>query len=523
MTHLLAIDAGTGSVRSALFTREGRFVGAASRPWSHLPEPGVPGSMGFDTEHNWRLIVETIAEVLAGTGVDGSSVDAVSASAMREGLVVLDSSGREIWACANVDSRAESEVRELQQARAGSGPLLEEVYRRSGQTFALAAQPRLLWLARHRPALYESAHRIVMLSEWVLLRLSGELAMEPSNGSTTGLLSLETRSGDPYLLTACGLKDDLLPQVVEPGTRIGSVTSSAAAQTGLRTGTAVAVGGGDAQLAALGLAQTEPGQILLTAGTFWQLNVNSAGPSTHPDLAIRVNAAAVNGLWQSEAIAFHPGTAVRWFRDTFAHEEVAEAHRTGRNPLDVLTAAAAEIPIGSDGVIPIFSDVMDYRNWTHAAPSFLNLDLSGGARLRAAIFRSLLENAAIVSGANLELVSSFTPVAEDAPVVFAGGAASSPIWAQITADVLGRRLRVPAVTEATAQGAAACASAAIGDHASPAEAAEAWVRWDHDVDPDPGRHEQYDEVKERWRVAYRVQRDLMQSGITSPMWNAPGS
>mgnify|MGYP000864730436 CR=1 FL=1 len=523
MSHYLAIDAGTGSVRAALFSADGVFRGAGSRPWEHDPEPGVPGSMGFATERNWGLVVECVREVLESTGVDAASIRGVAASAMREGLVVLDAEGREIWACANVDSRAGAEVVELQGVQTPDGPLLDEVYRRSGQTFALAAQPRLLWLARHRPELYERAATVLMLSEWVAYRLSGERFMEPSNGSTSGMLSLATRDADPFLASACGLREDLLPAVAEPGTRIGSVHGEAAEATGLAEGTVVALGGGDAQLAALGLAQTEPGQVLLTAGTFWQLNVNVGAPLTDPDMAVRVNAAAVAGLYQAEAIAFHPGTAVRWFRDTFAAEELAAARAAGRDPLDVLTEAAEAVPIGSDGVIPIFSDVMSYRRWTHAAPSFLNLSLEAGPRLRAAMFRSLLENAAIVSDANLALVGRFAPVAADAPVVFAGGAANSAVWTQITADVLGRTLRVPAVTEATAQGTAACAAAAAGDFSSPGEAAQAWVRWDREVEPDPHRHEQYVPVKERWATAYAAQRELMLSGVTTPMWSAPGA
>lgn len=517
MSHVLAIDAGTGSVRAVLFTVAGELVGAAARPWEHDPEPGVPGSMGFASGRNEGLLTECIREVLAVTGVPGEAVRAVSAAAMREGIVVLDRAGAEVWACANVDSRAGAEVVELQEVPG----LVEEVYRRTGQTFALAAQPRLLWLARHRPELYARADRVLMLSEWVLHRLGAEPAMEPSNGSTSGLLDLASRAADPELATLCGLRDDLVPPVAEPGTVIGGLSARAAEATGLRAGIPLALGGGDAQLAALGLGLTRPGEVLLTGGTFWQLNVNLGTPATHADLAVRVNAAAAPGLWQAEAIAFHPGTAVRWFRDTFAADEVRAARAAGRNPLDVLTEAAAAVPIGSAGVIPIFSDVMNYRHWTHAAPSFLGLDLAGGSQLRAAMFRSLLENAAIVSAANLELVASFAPVTSP-EVVFAGGAAASPVWTQIVADVLGHPLRVPAVTEATAQGTAACAATAAGALDSPAQAAD-WVRWDREVQPDPGRHEQYAAVRRRWESAYASQRDLVRAGVTTPMWHAPGS
>lgn len=519
MSHVMAIDAGTGSVRACVFNLEGELVSIAQRSWEHDAEQGVPGSMRFATERNWPLIAEIIREALAKANLTGADITALSSTSMREGIVVLDEAGDEIWACANVDARAEQEVRAL----AGQDGLEETIYDRTGQSFALAAGPRLLWLKTHRPDLYRRAATVLMLSEWVLFRLSGERVMEPSNGSTSGFVSLDSRTGDPELLRACGLRDNVLPRTFEPGTVVGAVLPSAAEETGLSTSTRVVLGGGDAQLAALAMGLTAPGQAAIVAGTFWQQFVNLPTPGVDPHMRVRVNAAAIPDLWQAEAIAFHVGTSIRWFRDTFAQEESRAAQETGADPLDALTAAASKVPIGSEGVIPIFSDVMNYRRWKHAAPSFLNLSLDiTGSRLRAAMFRSLLENAAIVAALNLEMVEEFSGTRAD-EVVFAGGSAKSPVWTQIVADVLGRTVRVPAVTEATAQGAAACAAAGAGAFASPSDAAGAWLSWERTVDPDAGAHAAYAQVRERWLAAYAPQRELMDAGITTSLWRAPGS
>jgi len=518
MKYLLVIDAGTGSVRAALFDLNGALVSIAQRSWEHDPEPGVPGSMSFAVERNWALIVEIITEVMDKANIRGEAVLAVSCSSMREGIVLLDGAGQEIWACANVDARAEQEVREL----AAKPGLEEKIYGITGQTFALAAGPRLLWLKNHRPETYDRVETVLMLSEWVLFRLCGMRVMEPTNGSTSGFLSLATRQGDPELLRLCGLRDDVLPQTLEPGTPIGTVTSAVATQTGLATNTLVVLGGGDAQLAALSMGLTKPGQAVIVGGTFWQQLVNLPAPKVDPQMRVRVNAAGSPDLWQAEAIAFHMGTAIRWFRDVFAYQEVEQARATGRDPLDLLTAAAAAIPIGADGVIPIFSDVMNYRRWRHAAPSFLNLNLDGGPRQRIAMFRSLLENAAIVATMNLELVEDFSGTR--APeIVFAGGSAKSEMWTQLVADVLGRPVRVPRVTEAAAQGAAACAAAGVGVFETPSTAANAWIAWEREVAPRMDSHEAYQDVKRRWVAAYAPQLELMDEGITVSLWRAPGS
>lgn len=518
MAYLLAIDAGTGSCRAVLFTERGIPVASAGQEWHHRAEPGIPGSMEFLLDQNWSAIVGCIRSALHDAGADGAAVAAVSASSMREGIVLHDRDGRELWACANVDSRAAAEVAELKRRSAG---LEQWVYGRSGQTFALGALPRLRWLQWHRPDLYERAATLEMLSDWVITRLTGERCVEPSNGCTTGMMSLERRDWAPELARACGVREDIVPPVVEPGTIVGQVTHRAADETGLRAGTPVAAGGGDAQLAALALGLVEAGQTAVIGGTFWQQVVNLPRPQTDERMRIRVNCHVLPDLWQAEAIVFHPGLAVRWFRDTFCQAEMQAARERGINAYDVLTEQAAAVPPGANGVIPVLSDVMNYGDWRHAAPSFLNLSLEPGRTGKAALFRSLLENAAVVTAANLDTIMGFTGTRSD-EVVFGGGSAKSSLWAQILADVLRRPVRVPQVKEATALGTAICAGTSAGVFGDLRAGGAGLVRWERCYEPDEGRGAVYAEVAERWAAAYPAQLQLATDGVTEPLWTAPG-
>ena len=96
MNHVLAIDAGTGSVRACVFDTQGTPVAISQRSWEHDPEPGIPGSMSFATDRNWALILEIIHEALAKAEISGSDIAAVSSTSMREGIVLLDSDGHEV-------------------------------------------------------------------------------------------------------------------------------------------------------------------------------------------------------------------------------------------------------------------------------------------------------------------------------------------------------------------------------------------------------------------------------------------
>ncbi|RVO00083.1 FGGY family carbohydrate kinase, partial [Sinorhizobium meliloti] len=243
-SYMLAVDAGTGSGRAVIFDENGNQIASAQHEWWHRADPRFPGSMDFDVEGNWSLLSRAIRQAITEARIAPAEIRAVSATSMREAIVAYDHSGREIWACANVDSRAVSEVRDLQRDFAD---LERALYTESGQTFALGALPRLLWLKRNLPDAYARIHRISMLSDWVLARLSGVIASDPSNAGTTGLYSLTKRDWMPEALSKAGMRDDIFPESVEPGTVIGRVTEKAASETGIAVGTPVVMGGGDCQ------------------------------------------------------------------------------------------------------------------------------------------------------------------------------------------------------------------------------------------------------------------------------------
>lgn len=189
--YLMAIDAGTGSVRAVLFDLKGNQIGCSQHEWTHNEDPRFPGSMDFDWKYNWELASGCVRNVLAETKIDPAEIAAISTTCMREGILLYDKDGNEIWACANVDARSNDEVAELIRMN----PDLElELYKKSGQSYALNAIPRILWVKNNMPDIYEKTAKIGMFNDWLIYKLTGVLAVEPSNGSTTGLLDLQTRT-----------------------------------------------------------------------------------------------------------------------------------------------------------------------------------------------------------------------------------------------------------------------------------------------------------------------------------------
>jgi len=519
MQHLMAIDAGTGSVRAVIFDTKGKQISVAQKEWNHLEEEGVPNSMTFDTETNWDLTVWCIKEALKSAKLKGSDIVALSATSMREGIVLYDNEGKALWGVANVDARADAEVRFLKENYEG---IEADFYKTSGQTFALGALPRILWLKNNRPELYEKVNHISMIGDWVLTKLSGVIATDPSNAGTTGIFSLKKREWDASMAEKVGLKADIFPEVLEPGTVIGNVTKEASLLTGLSTATKVVMGGGDVQLGSAGLGVVKEGQVAILGGSFWQQIVNIKSRTVPPeDMSVRVNPHVINGLSQAEGITFFSGLIMRWFRDAFCDLEKLEAEKRGIDVYEILEEKASKIPLGSNGIIPIFSDSMKYGKWYHAAPAFINLSIDPDICNKASMFRSLQENACIVSAINLEKVKAFSGLEFD-EIVFAGGASKGTLWCQILADVTGCTIKVPKVKEATALGAAMAAGVGAGVYENMDSASESLVEWEKEYVPNAENFDIYNKIKTQWQAVYANQLTLVDKGLTESMWKAPG-
>ncbi len=519
MKYLLAIDAGTGSVRAVIFDTLGNQISVASREWVHLEEPHVKNSMSFDFDKNWTLTCECIKEATAEADIDTNDILSLSAASMREGILLYDKDGCELWGVANVDARAGEEVKYLKENFKG---IEEEFYKESGQTFALGALPRILWLKNNRPKIYDKVATISMIGDWILARLCDVIATDPSNGGTTGIFSLKNRTWVPKMAKKIGLKDDIFPPVYETGTLIGHVSKIASSQSGLSIDTKVVMGGGDVQLGCAGLGVVDDGDVAILGGSFWQQVINISSDTIPPkDMSIRVNPHVVDGLSQAEGITFFSGLVMRWFRDAFCDMEKLEAKEKGIDVYKILEKKAASVPAGSNGIIPIFSDSMNYGKWYHASPSFLNLSIDPLVCNRASMFRCLEENACIISAINLEKIKEFTNISPK-EIVFAGGASKGELWCQILSDITGCLVKVPKIKEATALGAAMSAGVGAGIYKDIKSASKELVIWEKIYKPNLQNTKLYEQIKQRWKKAYKEQLKLVDKNITTSMWKAPG-
>jgi xylulokinase len=453
---LVGIDVGTTGVKAIAVSPDGEVV-ASSEEGYPLSTPH-PGWSEQDPD-DWLRAGE---KALGSLAVDRR---ALGFSGQMHGLVCLDEHDRVLRpAILWNDQRTGEQCAEIEE-RVGLERLIGLTGNRALPGFTA---PKLLWLRRHEPDVFERIRRIALPKDYVRLRLTGEWAIDAADASGTLLFDVARRRWSDEVLDALEIPAEWLPPVHE-STEIA--------------------GAGDQQAAALGVGVIDPGRVSVVLGTSGVVFA-SLPAYAHDELA-RVHAFchAVPRTWEAMGVMLNAAGALRWFRDAFA----------AGSTYDELTAEAARWAPGVEGAT--FLPYLQGERTPYADPdargSFTGLSLRHD---RGALVRAVLEGVAYGLRDSLELLRALG-VSPDAGRA-SGGGARSFLWLEIVATALGLPLELTAVEEGSAYGAALLAGVASGTYASAEEAVSACIRVRETVEPNPSWAPAYEEGYARFRSLY---------------------
>ncbi len=490
---LVAIDFGTGAVRSVVFDLRGAQLGASYREIWYKPSPsGAPGAVEFSGSRMWGHIARAVRLALAEAGVRPSDVLAVSATSQRHGMALVDRGGRTLYAGPNRDARGMAVMEAAQDG---------DVWAITGKwPMPIGVPYRLRWLQRNQPQVLQRASAALMLNDWVAYQLTGEAAQAASSASESLLLDIRTVGWSQRLIDHFGLPRDLFPKVVLAGEVVGRVTAQAAEATGLPQGVPVAAGGGDTQCGLLACGAVDPGDVGIVAGTTAPVQSVVAGPELDPAGQAWTSVHVAPGRWVHESNAGAAGILLRWFRDTFGDGP----KRRRPDSYDRLLAPAAAVAPGSDGMMAVMGPAViepgkGYsRNrafvFAPEAPRSFN-----GAGTRAHFARALVESIVYAIKANFDRLPEVAS-GRATRVALCGGCARSPLFVQTVADVLDRPIVMPAAQEVTALGAAICAATGAGVYRTVVEAARRMTVVREAARPNAQDAEVYRRQYPRWRA-----------------------
>lgn len=466
---ILALDQGTSSSRALLFGHDGRVIARESREFPQIyPRPGW---VEHDPEAIWTSQIEAARAVLEQAPDDRANVIALGLTNQRETTLIWERDGGRALHNAIVwqDRRTSGICDDLR--RRG----FEETIRRKT---GLVIDPyfsgtKLMWLLDSIPGLREQAERGEVLfgtvDSFLIYRLtSGRIHMtDYSNASRTMLFNITTLDWDDEILSELNIPRRMLPDVRQSSGEYGHVDAAIFDRDIPIAGVA-----GDQQAATFGQACFSSGMAKQTYGTgsFMLMNIGGT-PITSTSGLLTTIAWSLGGVvtYALEGAIFVTGAAVQWLRDGLGIIERAA---------DSDALAASIDSTGGVYLVPAFAGLGAPYWDPYARGTIVGLTRGSG---RAEIARATLESVAYQTRDVLDIMQRDTGI-DLTELRVDGGMVANEFLMQFQADIMGKPVERPLVTETTALGAAYLAGLAVGFWSSQEEIARNW-RLDHRYEP----------------------------------------
>jgi xylulokinase len=482
MGYVVGLDVGSQSVKGVLVDPDGAIAGEAGASYEMTyPEP----SWAEQDPTLWEEGVATVVRRLTGGNGHGE-VTHLGLACQVDGVVPVDDLLRPLrTAITWLDRRASLQARSLATI-VGDGELFD-ITGLNADSSHIA--PKLMWLRDEQPEVYRAARYLPPVAGYLLGWLTGVVAQDHANASSTLLYDVKGRDWSPQLVDAAGLHHAKLAPIRQSTDVAGTLTPEAAERLGLTVACRVVVGTGDDHGACLGAGIVEKGIVADITGTAEPVAVAADLPTADTDRLLETHAHAVPGMWLVENPGFVSGGSTLWLAQAVLGIEQG-----------AVFGLAEGAPPGSGGVLflPALSGAMSPRWNDKMRGVFAGLTMSHD---RTTLARAVLEGCAYALGDIVDRLDALNLAGPEIRVI--GGGARSPLWMQIKADVTGRVVQSVLGTEPTAVGAAMLAGVAAGVFSDLDDAVSRLVRLAPDTyEPDASRTAVYADSHARYRSLF---------------------
>lgn len=486
----MGVDLGTSSVKVGVFRPgQDRPVGVASEPYVVGPVPANPTWAEVDPDR-WRQAM--LRAVWQLPEAMRAGVCSLGVTGLFPALIAMDEAGQALRpAILYSDRRSTGVVEELRRrglydrlARAGGAEPVP------GTTSVLS----FLWLREHEPEVDARARWIGHATTWIGAWLTGELAMDRSNASMTGLLDTASGSWSRPIMEELQIAPDRWPPVVDSSRPTGALREEPARLLGLPPGLPVTLAGGDTPCAAVGAGCVDEGDCFLSTGTTDTLCLCMNEYRFEPRLFCAAH--ALSQRWLSMAPTLYTGGALEWCG------RIVGAGT--RDAVERVLSLADGVPPGAGGLVflpYLMGERCPIRD-PQARGVLLGLTPASGL---PEIARAVVDGGALAIRTCLEALPSAGRVPQTITVV--GRPASSELLNRARAAATGTAMVALEFREATILGAAACGAVAGGMVDQHLEITGPYLKRTHRYDPDPEAAKVYEHLLPIYRDLYQALRD----------------
>ncbi|QNQ64095.1 FGGY-family carbohydrate kinase [Brucella sp. 6810] len=507
--YYLGVDVGTGSARAGLFDAGGTMLVSARRDIAIWREAG--GIVEQSSDDIWQAVCESVREVVRVAGVDPAAVAGIGYDATCS-LVVLGKGGKPL-AVGSSNDRARNIIvwmdhRAGEQAERINATKADVLGYVGGAISPEMETPKLLWLKEHKPETFAAAWQFFDLTDFLTWKSCGSLARSACTVTCKWTYLSHEKRWDETYFRAVGLGELADESFVRIGTdvraggeNLGGLSKQAAAELGLRPGTAIAAGLIDAHAGGIGTvgARGSEGRILSRMAYVFGTSACTMTTTEQPVFVDGVwgpyFSAMVPGLWLNEGGQSAAGAAIDHLihMHPFAAEAEKAAADQGKGLADSL-AAEVEARGGPEKTATIVGDI-------HVVPEFLGnrapfadpdaraviagLDLDTGMDSLAALYLAGLCGLGYGVRQIIEAQRAKGIVTDT--IVVSGGAARSNLVRQVLADATGLVVAASTSPEPVLLGSAMLGAVASGAYPDLVTAMQAMSELGARNRPDAGR------------------------------------
>ena len=470
----LAIDVGTGGIRSALVNHDGEILKICHKEHEQI----VPryGWSEQRPEDWWQGTIKTVMQVLGEVDNAPARIAAICACGQMHGTVLVDSNGlltRETVLLWN-DKRTQPQAEQLNKLIQPDDALRLT----ANQPSPAWPASKLMWLMENDPEAVTRAESLLMPKDWINLQLTGERAQDYTEASLSFLMDQSKRDWSDELISLTGISKNLLSPIKNPSEILGGLTKRVANRLDLSSGIPVLVGAGDYPTALLGSGACEAGLGSDVTGTSTIMTIIHDNPVMHPNVS---NLLEPSGNWGSFTLLDAGGDAIRWARRAF-HE-----NQRSYDEIDKLSIQAAA---GSSSLFFLpYLNGERFSNAPNSRAQFFGLTSRHGL---AELHRSILEGVAFSVRLRLDALQGSAGRPER--FVASSGGAKSRLWLEIKASIYNTPYVVPEELECGVVGAAILMARATGKFADVRSASRHMVQLGDQINPNPEWCELYDRM-----------------------------